>query len=125
MIVFDTYAWIEYFLDSKKADKVEDYIKNDEVITPILVLLELSVKAEKEGWDIKKYIEFIKIKSTIGNLSEEVIINTGKTYNQMRQKVKDFGLIDATILTIALLNKCNLLTGDEHFKNLPNVIFLD
>lgn len=125
MIVFDTYAWIEYFLDSEKADKVESYLANDEVITPLLVLLELSVKAEKEGWDIKKHIEFIKTKSTICNLTEDIIVDTGKTYSNMRKKVKDFGLIDATILTTALLNKCNLLTGDEHFKNLQQVIFLD
>ena len=124
MIVFDTYAWIEYFLDSEKADKIENYLENDEVVTPLLVLLELSVKAEKEGWDIKKYIEFIKTKSTIGNLSEEVIINSGKIYNKIRKKVKDFGLIDATILTVALIKKCDLLTGDPHFQNLPNVVFL-
>lgn len=124
MIVFDTYAWIEYFLDSEKADKVESYLINDEVITPLLVLLELSVKAEKEGWDIKKHIEFIKTKSTISNLTEEIIVNTGKTYNDMRKKIKDFGLIDATIFTTALLNKCNLLTGDKHFMNIKDVVFL-
>lgn len=124
MIVFDTYAWIEYFLDTEKANKVENYLENDEVFTPTMVLLELSAKAEKEEWNIRKYIDFIKSKSIIINLDEEIIIYSGKIYNQIRKKIKGFGLIDATILSSALIKKCDLLTGDLHFKGLKNVVFL-
>ena len=120
MIVFDTHAWMEYFLDTKKADKIEEYMNNDQVATPILVLLELSGKAEKEKWEIKKHIDFIKANSIIINLSEEIIIKTGNIYSDIRKKIKYFGLIDANILTTAIINKCKLLTGDSHFKNLEN-----
>ena len=125
MIVFDTYAWIEYFLNTEKADKVEHYLNNDQVITPIVVLLELSSKAYKESWDIKKHIDFIKAKSNIFNINEAVIINSGKLYNKIREKIKNFGLLDAAIFSTAIINKCSLLTGDPHFENSPNVVFLE
>jgi len=48
-IVFDTYAWIEYFSATKKGEKVKEYLENSEIITPVIVLLELSYKADKEG----------------------------------------------------------------------------
>ncbi len=124
MIVFDTYAWIEYFIDGKNADLIESYLENNQVITPIVVLLEISSKAYREKWDIKKYINFIKAKSTVLSLSEEIIIKTGEIYNNIKKDVKDFGLIDATIFTAAIINKCKILTGDPHFKNLDNVEFL-
>ena len=38
-IVFDTYAWIEYFEGTKKGEKVEEYLKNNEIITPVIALL--------------------------------------------------------------------------------------
>ena len=100
------------------------YLNNDQVITPVVVLLELSAKANKEGWDIRKYINFIKIKSNVIGLNEEIIIQEGKKYNEIKRKIKDFGLIDATILSIAIINKCNLLTGDSHFRSLENIDFL-
>ena len=61
--VFDTYAWVEYFKGSKKGEIVERYLNESNVFTPIIVLLEMSYKADKEGWDIKKHLDFIKIKS--------------------------------------------------------------
>ena len=61
-IVFDTYAWIEYLEGTKKGKIVNDYLENDEIITPFIVLLELSYKADKKGWDMNKVLSFIKVR---------------------------------------------------------------
>lgn len=47
-IIFDTYAWIEYFEGSKKGEIVKKYFEREEILTPLVVLLELSYKADKE-----------------------------------------------------------------------------
>ena len=47
-IVFDTFAWVEYFKGSIKGRKVEQLLKENEIITPLIVLLELSYLAERE-----------------------------------------------------------------------------
>ena len=54
-IIFDTFAWIEYFEGTKKGNKVKEYLENNEVITPIIVLLELSYKADKKNGITKKF----------------------------------------------------------------------
>ena len=86
-IVFDTFAWIEYFQGTKKGKKVKEYLENNEILTPVIVLLELSYKADKEGWDFKKFLDFIKYKSEIIRLNEEFILNFGKLYNKTKNKI--------------------------------------
>ena len=73
-VIFDTYAWIEYFKGSKQGEIVNEYLKEHEIITPSIVLLELSYRADKEGWDIKRYLSFIKIHSSIIGIND-IIIN--------------------------------------------------
>lgn len=125
VIVFDTFAWIEYFTDTKNADVIESYIENGDIITPSIVLLELSYKADKEGWDFKKHLDFIKIKSKIVGMNEEFILKFGKIYNESKKKVKGMGLADIYILTTAILNNGKVLTGDIHFESFEQTIFLE
>jgi len=124
IILFDTYAWIEYFRGSSKAKKVQNYLKSDEILTPTIVLAELSCKAAKENWDIAKYLEFIKSKSLIITLTEEIIINTGNLCCETRKQKPHFSLPDAIILTTAIDENSKTLTGDKHFKGLREVEFL-
>src|SRR3989344_1334733 len=115
-IIFDTYAWIEYFKGSKQGKVADQYLK-EEIITPFIVALELSYRANKEGWDIKKYLDFIKFNSKISFIDEDFIINFGRIYNETKKEVKEFSLADCIILTTARLQNAKILTGDVHFKN--------
>ena len=125
MIVFDTYAWIEYFLGSKKGENVKSILEEDNILTPSLVLVELSVKSAKEGWDFEKHLEFIKSKSLIVGINGEIIKQAGGFYVAMRKKNPSFGLIDALIFLVAKEHQAKIITGDPHFKNLENVEFLE
>lgn len=122
-IVFDTYAWIEYFLGSEQGKIVEAYLK-EEAITPIIVLLELSYRADKEDWDFKKYLNFIKFYSGITGISEEFILDFGALYNKSKNEVSGIGLADVIVLMTAIKEKAKILTGDKHFENMPEVIML-
>ena len=123
-IIFDTYAWIEYFKGSKQGKVADQYLK-EEIITPFIVALELSYRANKEGWDIKKYLDFIKFNSKISFIDEDFIINFGRIYNETKKEVKEFSLADCIILTTARLQNAKILTGDAHFKNFQETIFLE
>jgi len=125
MIVFDTYAWVEYFRGSLQGKKVQGFLAKEEVLTPVLVLVELSVKSAKEGWDFEKHLEFIKSKSLIVGINEEIIKQAGGFYVAMRKKNPSFGLIDALIFLVAKEHQAKIITGDPHFKNLENVEFLE
>lgn len=125
VIVFDTFAWIEYFLDTKNAKTIENYLENDDVITPSIVLLELSYKADNENWDFKKFLRFIKVKSRILGFNEVFVLRFSEIYNNVKKQVRGIGIADCIILTTAKLNNAKILTGDPHFKNMENVIFLE
>lgn len=123
-IIIDTSAWIEYFQGSKEGEIVNQHLINNEVITTIATLLELSYKADKEGWDIKNYLDFIKLKSLIVGIKESSVLQFGKLYNDTRKREKSFGFVDAIILLISRIEKAQILTKDFHFKNFENVIML-
>jgi len=123
-MVFDTYTWIEYFLGTQKGKTVEQYLSENDIITPTIVLIELSYKAAKEGWNFKEYFEFIKSKSLTIDIKREVIMETGKVCVEMKKKQPHFSLVDVLILTIALVERAAILTGDKDFTGLEHAIFL-
>lgn len=124
MIVFDTYAWVEYFKGSQKGKIVEKYLIEEEIATPSIALIELSCKSAKEKWDFEEYLKFIKAKSLIVGISEEVIVKCGKIYVEEKKKKPEFGIADAIILTTALKLNSKVLTGDKHFSDLKEAIML-
>lgn len=123
-VVFDTYAWIEYFEGSKKGEIVKGYLEDSEVLTPVAVLLELSYKADRDGWDFKKHLNFIKLNSKIIGFNEEFILSFGNVYNRMKKRIKDFGLADAIVLNTANLHDAKILTGDKHFSGINEAIII-
>jgi predicted nucleic acid-binding protein len=42
----------------------------------------------------------------------------------LRKRIKDFGPADSFVLATAKVLKAKIVSGDEHFKNLKNVIFI-
>ncbi|MEX0569157.1 MAG: PIN domain-containing protein, partial [Candidatus Njordarchaeota archaeon] len=61
-LVFDSYAWIEFFLGSEKGAKVKELMEGDEdIITPTIVLAEIANKYYREGEEEKIVMERISI----------------------------------------------------------------
>ncbi len=123
-IVFDTYAWVEYFNGTSKGNLVKRYLEREEILTPIIVLLELSYKADKECWNFDNHLKFIKANSEIVGMNEEFVLLFGKFYNRIKKKVKKIGITDIIIIHTANVNNAKILTGDPHFKEMNNVIML-
>ena len=123
-IVFDTYAWIEYFLGSEQGKVVESYMKEG-IITPFIVLLELSYRADKEGWNFKQYLDFIKLKSKITGITESFILKFGSICNKTKNEVSGIGMADVIVLLTAIEENARILTGDQHFKDISRAILLN
>ncbi|MEK6906237.1 MAG: PIN domain-containing protein [Nanoarchaeota archaeon] len=123
-IVFDTYAWIEYFNGTNKGEIVRKYMGENEILTPVIVLLELSYKADKEGWNFKDYLKFIKLNSEIVGINEKFVLLFGDFYNKIKKSIKKIGITDIIILHTANINDAKILTGDKHFEKIDNVIML-
>ncbi len=87
--------------------------------------------AEIKGWALRNDKDFdllfriIRSNSNILSITEYNWIEARKEKFEQRKKQKDFGLIDAVILVKQKESDYNIISGDKHFKNLRNVLFLE
>jgi predicted nucleic acid-binding protein len=132
-IVIDTYAWIELFVGSEKGKKVKDLLENaEEVYTPNIVLAEIARKFLREGNDektIAEWLEIITVASDITQIDPALALEAAKCSGELSERAKKFkqntlSLFGAIVLATARINQCSILTGDEHFKDLPETIWL-
>ena len=129
--VIDAYAWIEYFRASQYGEVAKEYIESADSVTPTIVVSEISRKLQKEielGNETPdgrlKRLEFISATSQLVELDFELAVTAGKTDCEMKKKVKGWGLADSIVLCTARSINGKVITGDEHFRNLKDVIFV-
>lgn len=126
MLIFDTSAWVEYFIGSLKGKKIKAILESGEKIaTPIIVLIELSCKAHKENINFSGQMDFIKQNSVVLNLNEEMVSIIGKTYVELKKGNGKIGLADAIIASMAKMQNANLVTCDFDFKDLSGVKLIE
>lgn len=129
--VIDAYAWIEYFRASKPGEIAKKYIESEDSATPTIVVSEISRKLLSEielGNETRegrlKRLEFMRATSQIIDLNFEIAADAGEIDLDMKKKVKGWGLADSIILCTARNAKGNVITGDEHFRNLEETVFI-
>ena len=132
--VVDSYAWIEHFIGSEKGGKTNEILQNsDEIYTPDIVLAEIARKYAREGVEdniIRSRLQQIEDASNIVALNAEITLLASKCYLGMQANAKKLkltlpSLFDAIILATGRSLNAKILTGDQHFKNLPETIWLE
>jgi len=132
LIVFDSYAWIEYFVGSDKGRTAREYLNTEEVVTPSIVLAEIARKYLREGVeqkDVVKRLNFISANSTIIEINVELSLAAAKAYLELSKKAKveqlrKPSLTDGIILASARALEAKIVTGNEHFKGLTDIIYI-
>ena len=130
-IVIDAYAWIEFFAGSEKGCKVKEIIENaDEVHTPDTVLAEVARKYIREGTDertVNARLEIMNAASNIVPVDTKLALDAAKCYLELaikcrKSKLNTPSLFDAIVLATGRSLKSQIVTGGEHFKNLPETL---
>jgi predicted nucleic acid-binding protein len=125
--VIDSYAWIEYFMGTEAGKKAKPIIESsEEKITPTICLAEVYAKTLKvESKELaEKQRAYIKEKSAIAALDELIAVESAKVQAKMKKEIEGWELADSIVYATALLKKAEVVTGDEHFKKLKNVLFI-
>jgi predicted nucleic acid-binding protein len=129
--IIDSYAWIEYFRASQLGEIAKKYIESEDSATPTIVVSEISRKLTKEielGNETPlgktERLEFIRASSQIIDLDFEVATEAGRIDVDLKKKQKGWGLADSIVLCLARSKKGKVVTGDLHFKELDNVVFI-
>jgi len=120
--VVDSYAWLEYFMGTVAGEKAKKIIDSstDEKLTPTICIAEIYAKVLRVEGSEKAELQraFIKSRSAIVSLTEEVAIEAAKIDVEMKKKIAGWGLADSIVLGTARKKRAKVLTGDEHFLNL-------
>lgn len=132
-IVVDSYAWIEIFSGTGKGSSASKAIDEaEELCTPDIVLAEISRKYRREGLDrrtIEKRLDSIIEASQIIPIDRNVALESASAFLDLRDEAKKKGLrepslFDAIILGTARSVQGKVLTGDPHFKDLQETLWL-
>ncbi len=124
-VFLDSYAWVEYFLGSSKGEKVNILLTSEnKIYTSNIVLAEVVSKFKREKMDFKEAIRIILSNACVVDVDKNIAIEAGIFHADIKKKKKDFGLVDAIIWISAQNLNSKIVTGDNHFKEFKNVIFL-
>jgi len=120
--IIDSYAWLEYFMGTESGRKVKQIIDSeaDEKLTPSICLAEAYAKILKTEDEEKAELRraFIKSRSALIPLSEELAVEAAKTDVAMKRKVQGWGFADSIVLSTARNRNGKVVTGDPHFRGL-------
>lgn len=132
-IVIDAYAWIEFFIGSEKGCRVKELLENaDEIYTPGTVLAEIARKYIREGADektVEARLQAVASASNIAHLDVGTSLEAAKCYSELtatakKSRLNTPSLFDAIVLGTGRSLGSKIVTGDEHFKNLPETIWV-
>jgi predicted nucleic acid-binding protein len=133
-LIVDSYAWIALFTETRGRRRVSREIEGAaNVLTPDIVLAEVARKLARDGIDdevVLSKLEEIATLSTIAPISSRVAVRVHSADVELRGRAKSSGLdspglTDAIILALARTESGKVLTGDPHFRGLPETNWLE
>ena len=120
-ILVDTSAWIDYFNkpNSKIGKAVEKIIKQEKAFIAGVILMELlqGARVQEEYDTLLDSMLAIPVLETGLN----TWIETGRLTFSLRRQGISIPITDLIIASLALREKCTILTLDHHFKRIPGV----
>lgn len=130
--VIDTFAWVEYLLGSKLGHAARKYIEGSSAITPSIVLAELKkwyLKELESGRrterEMRSHLSFVESRTRVVPLDAQLAMRAGETDFLMKKRIKDWPIVDSIIYATANAQASKVVTGDPHFRQLEEVVYLD
>jgi len=117
-VVLDSFAWIEYFNGTSAGEKVQNFLETGLVVTPAIVVAELSEKHKRLNREFAPKYDFVKARTSIVPLEEELARVAGELNFERKKRVKGWGMADSIVLATARRSGSRIVTGDPHFRDL-------
>lgn len=126
-MLLDTWAWMEFFHEAKFSHRVARVLDEAPTIyTCPTVVAEVFVNAARRSDEAmaRRLAKRVVEEAVLLPHDEAEALAAGPIYVTQRRKSKDFPMSDAFVLAAARGHGTRVLTGDPHFKGLPDVEFL-
>lgn len=124
--VIDAYAWIEYFNGTIIGEKVKRIVEdsNNGIHTNIITIVELVSSYTRNKLNFEKEKKVILAISNIYNINLEFAEEAGELHAEIKKTRKHMGLADVFVLLTARKLNAKVVTGDEDFRGLKEVIMI-
>ena len=120
-VLVDSWAWIEYFKGSSFGIKAKEIIeRGDKLLLATINVSEIyHFLLKNKPDDAEKLLSFAASSSFVIVLDSSLAKRAAKIKYD-----KKIGLADAIVIATAEENNATILTGDDDFKNIKNVIYI-
>jgi predicted nucleic acid-binding protein len=121
--VIDTWVWVEYYLGEDP--RVNEYIENEslDLFTSTISLTEIIKFLHQKNEtpeNIRQVALEIGVRSLVIPVTEDIAILAG----EFRSEGFRGGIADSIILATARAGGHKVVTGDPHFKEIPDAVFM-
>lgn len=125
-LVIDAYSWIEYFQGTDSGKRVKELIENPNNAnhTNIITVAELSSFFQRKGYDFNEAKKVILSLSRIFEINIDFAEEAGKLHAIIKKERKHIGLADIFVLLTAKKLNAKVITGDEDFRGLKDIILV-
>ena len=126
-LLIDSFTWLEILKGSETGKKALELMKDKKLLTSALNLYEVYYRVSeiKDIETAKKFLEKIRIHAKITGIDEATAIEAANIKLEAKKRKTKIGAIDCLIYATSKINRATLLTGDEHFKDFEQVIYLE
>jgi predicted nucleic acid-binding protein len=129
--VIDTYSWVEYLIGSKSGANAKGYIEGGHALTPTIVLVELRKWYLKEieagrrhEREMHRHLSFVEAVTQMVPLDSQLALKAGETDFLMKKRIKNWPIADSLVYATAKLHGAQVISGDPHFEDLEDAIFI-
>ncbi len=124
-VILDSYAWVEYLDGSDKGWQVKKIIeKAEKIYTLSLSITEVVSRMKRLNRDFEIAYKVMISNSKVLDINPKIAKESGEFHAEIRKKIKNFGLVDSLLFISAKKLGAKIITGDKHFKNFKEVIYL-
>ncbi|MBI4451702.1 PIN domain-containing protein [Candidatus Woesearchaeota archaeon] len=124
--VVDAWAWIEYLEGGDAGAVVKRHVEDarNEISTSAVTVAEVVSKLLRTKRDPHIGLQAIHALSKVIPVDERAAAFAGELHAQWKTTTKDVGLADAFVLAAARATNAKVLTGDEHFRKIPEAVII-
>ncbi|HEV2390211.1 MAG TPA: PIN domain-containing protein [Thermoplasmata archaeon] len=132
-LTVDSFAWIELIRETPVGERARDLIENTETcFTPAIVLAEVAHRCLKDGMReglVSEELSAIGEASEIVPIDATLALSASIATTELRARSRALGLTppglgDGLVLATSRRTSAPILTGDRHFKDLPEAHWL-
>ncbi|MGI0132337.1 MAG: PIN domain-containing protein [Thermoplasmata archaeon] len=132
-LTVDSFAWIELIRGTRLGRQAGELINRaEQCFTPAIVLAEVAHRCLRDGLDESLAVQELRAmteSSTITPIDSDLAVAASLAATELQeraraQRLRRPGLGDGLVLATARTTASQLLTGDPHFRGLPETVWL-